>query len=294
MTKKILLTAVAAAAIAVSAKAQTYAQAGESITISSLTDASSSGGVTYEWYCNGQLIGSCTEASCAIPVNMATGADVKFQRRAIAQGCAVGNTANANTVTITFCNVVVNGVCWADVHVDSWRTFASQADANTSFYQFNRTKAWDASNPANGVAIAGWPTPISENGDWHVDSSPCPAGWRLPTMAEYAALDGNSNPGGGVWAASGTRGNTMAGRFYGKKAAECSLPSNMVGCVFFPASGYRNNTAGALSDRGSYGYGWSSTQVSSTNGYYLLFNSSASYPATSYSRAVGFPVRCVR
>jgi len=296
MTKKILLTAVAAAAITVSAQAQiVYAQAGESITISSLADASAQGGVTYEWFCNGTRIISCTEASCAIPVNMATGENVRFQRRATALGCAVGNSANANTMTITFCNLVENGVCWADVHVSGWRTFALQADELSPYFQFNRTKAWDPNVPASGVTIANWLTPINENAEWHADSSPCPEGWRLPTRDEYAALDGNSNPGGGVWATPAAgRGNTVNGRFFGKRATECTLPNDMVGCVFFYASGSRNNNTGALNYRGSSGSSWSSSQVNNTNGYNFYFTSTTNNPASSYSKAYGFPVRCVR
>jgi len=293
MTKKILLTVAAVAVVAVGAQAQiVYAQAGESITISSLTDASAQGGVTYEWYCNGTRINNCTEASCSIPVNMATGENVKFQRRATAQGCAVGNSANANTLTITFCNVVINGVCWADVHVDEWRTFASQADMHTTFYQFNRTKAW----PAEGLSsVPSWPI-VDEDAEWHADSSPCPAGWRLPTQDEYTALDGNSNPGGGVWAAAATagKGNLVNGRFYGKRAGECTYPNDMVGCLFFPAPGFRNNTSGGITGRPTYGTGWSSKQATNTNSFALYFNDVSSTPAYSRSKTSAFTVRCVR
>ena len=290
--KIILLTAAGLLAAGNSAKAQAlYAQVGDPIAISSLTDASAQGGVTYEWYREGVLIPSCNEASCLIPTNLATGTNVKFQRRAIALGCAIGNSSNANTVTITFCNVVLDGVCWSNVNVDAWRTFAEQADVNTAFYQFNRTKAWDV----DGASVTGWVTTSPAEGDWHVDSSPCPAGWRLPTKDEYIALDANSNPTGGVWvAASSNRGNAVAGRFYGKRAGSCSLPDDMTGCVFFPASGGRNYSVGTLTTRDASGYCWSSTQVSSTNGYYLYFISTSSYPTYNNSKLLGLPIRCVR
>jgi len=293
MTKKILLTVATVAVAAVGAQAQiVYAQAGESITISSLTDASAQGGVTYEWFCNGTRIVNCTEASCAIPVNMATGTDVRFQRRATALGCAVGNSANANTMTITFCNLVENGVCWADANLSGWRTFATQADEYTPFFQYNRTKEW----PAEGTNVSGWNSTISENEEWHADSSPCPEGWRLPTRDEYVALDGNSNPGGGVWAAtSANRGNTVNGRFYGKRAGECTYPNDMVGCLFIPASGYRTNTTGALSSKDVLGFGWSSTQSNNNASAYMLrIRNVDSNPLYTNAKALGLPVRCVR
>jgi len=64
---------------------------------------------------------------------------------------------------------------------------------------------------------------------------------------------------------------------------------------FYPASGYRNRTSGALADVGSNGVSWSSspTQSSAYAGY-LHFNATSVYPQSSNSRAYGFPVRCVR
>ena len=64
---------------------------------------------------------------------------------------------------------------------------------------------------------------------------------------------------------------------------------------FYPASGCRSRTSGALTNVGSNGYSWSSapTQSSTTAGY-LSFNAAGVYPQNDTSRAYGFPVRCVR
>ena len=289
--KKMILTVAAVAAVAVSAKAQNlYAQAGDPVAISSLTDANAQGGVTYEWYRNGVRIPGCNEASCIIPADLATGTNVKFQRRAIALGCAIGNSSNTNAVTITFCNVVQGGVCWGDVNVSSWRTNASQADANAVFFQFNRTKEW----PATG-SVSGWTSTAINDVVWGVDSLPCPSGWRLPTNTECSELSNNSIPIGGTWAAANSnRGNSIAGRFYGKNSATCSL-NNMQGCVFFPALGMRSSSTGALTDT-DRGFYWSATQYSNTNtatAYILrFFNTESS--VLGYGKANGFTVRCVR
>lgn len=64
---------------------------------------------------------------------------------------------------------------------------------------------------------------------------------------------------------------------------------------FYPASGYRNRTSGALTNVGSNGYSWSSSPTqSSTNAGNLNFNATNVNPQNSNSRAYGFPVRCVR
>jgi len=286
--KHLLLTAAAIVATAVGAAhaQQIYAQVGESITISSQTDASAQGSVSYEWYRNSILIPGSTSATYTIPASLANGENVTFRRRAIAQGCAVGNSGYSNTVTITFCNLVIGGVCWADVNVNEFRTFAARPDMYTLFYQFNRTKAW-----SNTSAVSGWPTSISENTDWHTDSSPCPVGWRLPTMENSNDLRNNCNPTDGVWAAANSRGNSVSGRFFGDRAISCSLPDDMTGCIFLPSSGHRyNDLAYSPSNLGYY---WTSSQYSASNGYLLYFYAEGSFPANN-TKAEGMAVRCVR
>ena len=287
MKKKIILAVATVAVATMSAKAQTlYAQAGEIVAISSLTDATSQGGVTYQWYRNDVLIPGCTEATCAVPASLATGTNVQFYRRAIALGCAIGNTSNTNTVTITFCNVVQNGVCWGDTPVSGWRTVAAKPDVYSVFFQFNRTKVWNDSH------VPSWST-INENAYWHVDSSPCPNGWRLPTREEYRDLHNNNKPAGGVWAAENSRGNSVAGRFYGSRSIVCSLPDDMVGCVFLSASGGRTDWSYDLGVRGYY---WSSTQYNNTDASVCEFSSTYAYAdnSSTNNKSSGYSIRCVR
>ncbi|MDR1226165.1 MAG: Ig-like domain-containing protein [Prevotellaceae bacterium] len=222
------------------------------------------------------------------------------------------------TVTVTLLPVAtpapegsmaLGSLMWASVNVDDPGKFAARPDMYTKFYQWNQPdKAW----PATGAIDETWRTATTHsyiNATTWTNGSPCPPGWRLPTRGEYEALDaqGGDLPGnkGGRWAAAsspstcGTNkdqpcGNAVAGRFYGKNFATCSLPDNMVGCVFFPASGYRNNTTGALNNQGALGYGWSSTQYSAPNGYNLRFLSTESNPALVANKANGLPVRCVQ
>ena len=64
---------------------------------------------------------------------------------------------------------------------------------------------------------------------------------------------------------------------------------------FYPASGDRTRTSGALANVGSYGFSWSSSPTqSSTFAGCLYFNATGVYPQNGSSRAYGFPVRCVR
>ena len=68
------------------------------------------------------------------------------------------------------------------------------------------------------------------------------------------------------------------------------LRDEVIGCGVYP--GYLTGSAGALPSRGSFGYYWSSTELSSTYGYYLAFYS-ASSSLSDFDKVFGFSVRCL-
>jgi len=59
----------------------------------------------------------------------------------------------------------------------------------------------------------------------------------------------------------------------------------------FPYAGYVYDSS--LNTVRSISYYWSRTASSSDNAYLLVFNNSTVSPANSYSRYVGFSIRCV-
>ena len=64
--------------------------------------------------------------------------------------------------------------------------------------------------------------------------------------------------------------------------------------ALFPASGYRNNSTGALTNSGVNGYYWVASPKSATNGYNLNFNSTAVNASNNTTRSTGMPVRPVQ
>ena len=60
-----------------------------------------------------------------------------------------------------------------------------------------------------------------------------------------------------------------------------------------PANGMRWD-AGSLVGLGTSGYYWSSREVHTTFGYYLMFNSTSSVPVTEYPKFYTLTIRCVR
>ena len=289
------LTVAAVAVATVSARAQTQvtlAPAGQAYTIINNVSASAINPVTYQWYRDNNPISGATGASYTVPAVFAYGDNVQFYRLAKTQDCIGDVEKKSNTFTITFtgyimpegCKLVVGGTCWADCNVDDLHTFATRADMNTKFYQWNRLTTYSVDNPLtpawNGVADS------SET--W--TNNPCPSGWRLPSPDEFQQLVNA----GSVWAETSTgRGNIVPGRFYGFNYATCKLPSNMSGCVFFPAGGYRSSAGGTLYRPNESCY-WSDMQYTKTQGYHLDFTSKSNDYTTASNKLMGALIRCVK
>ena len=289
----ILLTAAGLLAAGNSARAQVNtAPAGQAYTIISNAPATAVNEITYQWYRDNNPISGATKESYTVPAPFAYGDNVQFYRLAKTVDCTGDVEKKSNIVTVTFtgyiipdgCSLFIAGTCWASAHIDNPQTFATRPDMYTKFYQWNGLTAYSATDPITPA----WNTTPDESETWTVN--PCPPNWRLPSQEEIQQLHNS----GTTWADANTRGNQVAGRFYGFNHTFCSLPNNMNGCVFITATGFRTYNAGLLYNNDIGGYAWSSTQQSSANGYYLAFLNTASYPAYSNSKAYGFPIRCVR
>lgn len=110
-----------------------------------------------------------------------------------------------------------------------------------------------------------------------------PAGWHVPTDAEWTTLtnylggdEGDKMKATTLWTAYAGITNTNSSGFTG-------LPA-----------GFRNYF-GTFTSIGSYGYFWSSPEYNTSNAWYrmLFYNYSDAYSTSGYKRN-GFSVRCVR
>ena len=130
---------------------------------------------------------------------------------------------------------------------------------------------------------------------------PCPDGYRVAPKdlwnrftvdgGNYGSQDTDDKRNATFNAANRNSLGTQRGYFFYYTAT----PFQTGETDFYPASGYRNRSSGALTGVGSNGYSWSSSPTqSSTDAGYLTFYATSVYPQSSNSRAYGFPVRCVR
>jgi uncharacterized protein (TIGR02145 family) len=146
---------------------------------------------------------------------------------------------------------------------------------------------------ANDAAISGWSQTAAADGSWNANENslvkvtandPCPTGYRVPTRAEWEAVNTNNTV-----SRTGTFiiGNTEYGSAL--QYGTAGDPKRLT----LPAAGNRNSTNGALNNnRGNSGFYWSSTENGS-NAYYFFFGLGSVRPANYGSRTIGFSLRCI-
>ena len=160
--------------------------------------------------------------------------------------------------------------------------FTPSADLNGDYYQWgSKTVA------ATRDAISGTWSTIAPDGyygdgtsaaDAKAKSSddPCPAGYRVPTYAEWQGVFANNTKTNipATWSSGAWTGSK-----YGDK-------------LFLPAAGYRYDNDGALSSRGLGGYYWSSRMGNATYAYGAYFTS-ADQSVSGVNRTSGRSIRCI-
>jgi hypothetical protein len=165
-------------------------------------------------------------------------------------------------------------ICWITKNLGATRQATSVSESVEApagwYWQFNLKQGYkhDGTTRTPGST---WITSISEYTNWTTSQDPCTielgTGWRLPSYTEWYNVDDV----GGWTGSSGPWGSLLKLHF----------------------AGYLYYTTGNLSQRGSAGVYWSSTQSNATNGRALDFLT-GSCQIGSYSKPFGLPVRCVK
>jgi hypothetical protein len=166
------------------------------------------------------------------------------------------------------------GKCWITRNLGASQQAASANDGSEAasgwYWQFNRKQGYkhDGTTRTPGTS---WLIAITEDTDWTLANDPCTielgAGWRIPTTTEWINVDA-----AGSW--TNTNGPWSS-------ALKLHTAGNLV------------STDGSLMNRGVYGDYWSSTQSSSTNGWFLFFSGSSCALFINV-QSYAFPLRCIR
>jgi uncharacterized protein (TIGR02145 family) len=187
-------------------------------------------------------------------------------------------------------------------HGDWYRFGAKKASLTNTVSNngFNNSSTWNGF-PYFSTAGADWPVAVDEN-----IGNPCPDGWRLPTVDEWAAVINQARPNSSSTDFSAvTPANNMLTPYKGSSPSNSWSENNNVtpadnfanvmqigDYLFFPAAGYRYVLNGLLSARGYACNLWSST--TSSNGAWGIALLAGIQVAENTTRPYGLSVRCVR
>jgi uncharacterized protein (TIGR02145 family) len=157
------------------------------------------------------------------------------------------------------------------------KTNCGGLNQNTPCYSYY---SWDAATLGSGRSIS------TDNTD--APYSICPKNWKLPTAYTTGKTNWQTLSDFYVLAhqygLDSTTSTTESDADFYTKAGPGTKPNFLLAGSYYDGSFYNG---------GSYGLYWSSTSSSSTNAYYLRFNSSYVSSASTNVRRTGFSVRCL-
>jgi uncharacterized protein (TIGR02145 family) len=145
-------------------------------------------------------------------------------------------------------------------------------------------------NYATYGVLYNWPAAMAGSASSNANPSGvqgvCPAGWHLPSDAEWTELTDYL---GGISVAGGKLKETGTTHWQSPNRGA----TNETGFTALP--GGRRSIGGYFVDVGNFGYWWSATENGTSNagGRFLYYNFS-SVEMTNFGKEHGFSVRCVR
>jgi uncharacterized protein (TIGR02145 family) len=207
----------------------------------------------------------------------------------IASGINGGIRGNkyANGANGTYSVVEIGGQCWMqesiDVNPTESPTWVNSSDVGWyGYYNDNYQAAGEGTLLQWSAAMNGATTERAQG--------VCPTDWHIPSDCEWMYLENSlgmtiAEQQGTGWRNSGTVGSKLS-----------TLTANGTNSSGFTAllAGFRF-TNGTFSFRGTYGFWWSSSETSASNAHFRhLHSSQAGVFRSSYNKAYGFSVRCLK
>ena len=164
--------------------------------------------------------------------------------------------------------------CWITRNLGASQQATIVSDATEAsagwYWQFNRKQGYKHDGTTRTPNTT-WTTSINESSDWITANDPCNielgTTWHIPTYTEWYNV--NSIGGWTNWNGEWSSGLKLH------------------------VAGLLNYSGGSLTNRGTSGLYWSSTQLDATTGWELGFSSGGSLVDKNY-KTFGYSARCVR
>ena len=218
-------------------------------------------------------------------------------------GVNTNDFANCGVITDirdgnSYQTVLIGEQCWMAenlAYLPSVVGPGTESESTPYYYVYgydgtNVTDAKATSNYTTYGVLYNWPAAMAGSASSNANPSGvqgvCPAGWHLPSAAEWTELTdylGGKSVAGGKLKETGTT----------HWASPNTGANNESGFTALPG-GYRSNS-GVFGDIRYYGYWWSSTELYANDAWYryLGYDISNVYRGNFY-KSMGFSVRCLR
>ena len=122
---------------------------------------------------------------------------------------------------------------------------------------------------------------------------PCPVGFKMPASNAFTGFTSNGQYQSGAANINANGTADSWDKFSAAYGHNFYTNGSKTATIFFPASGFRDNSDGSLSNVGDGGCYWSAVPYSTYYGCSLNFYWSGVYPQGNYSRSYGFAARPV-
>ena len=150
---------------------------------------------------------------------------------------------------------------------------------NATYYNL-----WSADNTTTG---------FNDNAVVKTVYDPCPVGFKMPASNAFTGFTSNGQYQSGAANINANGTADSWDKFFAAYGHNFYTNGSKTATIFFPASGFRNNSDGSLINVGNYGYYWSAVPNYASSGCDLVFSWSHVNPQGNVNRSYGFAARPV-
>ena len=173
---------------------------------------------------------------------------------------------------------------YAIQHPENMFIYAQTGTYNYDWCNATYYNLWSADNTTTG---------FNDNAVVKTVYDPCPVGFKMPASNAFTGFTSNGQYQSGAANINANGTADSWDKFSAAYGHNFYTNGSKTATIFFPASGFRDDSDGSLGNVGSNGYYWSAVPNYTSGGCSLSFGWSSVVPQSSHGRSYGFAARPV-